>query len=266
MRYLKTNESLFTAKSEKIFDKLIQNFENKLTEDGFEFERKKNDLWLGRTPKSVLKRIDYLIVEKDVVKDVDSSSMEYKVTIALIKESTFDKPFVHVKCNASLALGDLISSENFGAMEMTQAKLSEENLSPINIFGLMGPCKKQAISRYKSGNKRSDFYKSYPIDDIKDRLYDLSDELGISFEISKIEGGTGYDVEFETSISFEKREHRGGHYVTGNMDDYSKLIIELNNLYKAFDSMGLTLYFDPYSIFNNTKYVYLQIIEKKDGE
>jgi hypothetical protein len=264
MRYLKTNESLFTAKSEKIFDKLIQNFENKLTEDGFEFERKKNDLWLGRIPKNILKRIDYLIVEKDVVKDVDSSSMEYELTIALIKESTFDKPFVQARCKGSLSLGDLISSENVGLMDMIKSRSFSEN--PITIFGLIEPCKKQAISRYKSGNKKSDFYKSYPIDDIKDRLYDLSDELGISFEISKIEGGTGYDVEFETSIRFENREHQGGHYVTGNMDDYSKLIIELNNLYKSFDSMGLTLYFDPYSIFNNVKCVYLQIIEKKDGE
>ena len=56
MKYLKTNEALFTGKSEKIFEKLIQNFENKLREEGLEFEKRKNDLWLDQTPKSILKR------------------------------------------------------------------------------------------------------------------------------------------------------------------------------------------------------------------
>jgi hypothetical protein len=104
--------------------------------------------------------------------------MEYELTIALIKESTFDKPFVQARCKGSLSLGDLVSSENVGLMDMIKSRSFSEN--PINIFGLIEPCKKQAISRYKSGNKKSDFYKSYPIDDIKDRLYDLSDELGIN--------------------------------------------------------------------------------------
>ena len=57
MKYLKTNEALFTGKSEKIFEKLIQNFENKLREEGLEFEKRKNDLWLDQTPKSILKRV-----------------------------------------------------------------------------------------------------------------------------------------------------------------------------------------------------------------
>jgi hypothetical protein len=265
MKYLKTNEALFTGKSEKIFEKLIQNFENKLREEGLEFEKKKNDLWLGRTPKSVLKRVDYLITEKNAVKGVDSH-FEYKYAIALIKESTFDTPFIHVKCDCSLSLGDLISAEHRGLMEMTQAQLSE---NPISIFGLMDPCKRQALSRYNRGTKSRDFYQTFPIDDIRDRLYDLSDELGVEFEVEPIKTGIdGYDVEFDLSIKFEKREYQGFHYVKADMDLYSKLITELNNLYKVFDSMGLSLYFDPFSIIH-TGSVYIEILEKKekpDGE
>lgn len=266
MKYLKTNESLFTGKSEKIFEKLIQNFENKLREEGLEFEKRKNDLWLGRTAKSILKRVDYLVTEKNAVKGVDSH-FEYKYAIALIKESTFDKPFIHVKCDCSLSLGDLISDNHRGLMDITQGQLSE---NPISIFGLMDPCKKQALSRYNRGNKSRDFYQTFPIDDIRDRLYDLSDELGVEFKVEKIETGIdGYDVEFDLSIKFEKREeHQRFHYVKADMDLYSKLITELNNLYKVFDSMGLTLYFDPFSIIHNGS-VYIEILEKKekpDGE
>lgn len=186
MKYLKTNEALFTGKSEKVFEKLIQNFENKLREEGL--------------------------------------------------------------------------------MEITHGQLSE---NPISIFGLMDPCKKQALSIYNRGNKSRDFYQTFPIDDIRDRLYDLSDELGVEFKVEKIETGIdGYDVEFDLSIKFEKREHQGFHYVEADMDLYSKLITELNNLYKVFDSMGLTLYFDPFSIIHNGS-VYIEILEKKekpDGE
>lgn len=260
MKYLKTNEALFTNKSEKIFEKLLQNFENKLTEKGLEFEKRKNDLWFGRTPKSILKRVDYLIIEKNAVKD-KKSHFEYKYAIALIKESTFDKPFTHSKCECSLSLGDLISVEHKCIMEIIQDQLSE---SPISIFGLMDPCKNQVLNKYINGNKKKDFYQSFTIEDIKDRLNDISDEFGVEFSIEQIKNGiNGYDVKFELSLNFETRDQASGlNYVKADMDLYSKLIIELNSLYKFFDSMGLSLYFDPFRTISGS--VYLQILEKKE--
>jgi len=257
MRYLKTNEALFTNKSEKLFDKLLQNFENKLTEKGLVFEKKKNDLWFGRTPKSILKRVDYLVIEKNAVKD-RKSNFEYKYAIGLIKESTFDNPFIQANCECSLSLDDLISVEYKCRTEIIQDRLSE---SPISIFGLMDPCKKQVLNKYNNGNKKKDFYQSFPIEDIKDRLNDISDEFGVDFSIEQIKknGINGYDVEFDLPLRFEKRSD---HYVKADMDLYSKLIIELNSLYKFFDSMELSLYFDPFSIIN-TGSVYLQILEKE---
>ena len=260
MKYLKTNEALFTGKSEKIFEKLIQNFENKLREEGLEFEKRKNDLWLDQTPKSILKRVDYLVTEKNAVKGEDSH-FEYKYAIALISESTFDKPFVHARCDCSLSVGDLISGYQYTNERSLIIDLEE---NPISIFGLMDPCKKVALSRYNRNNKSRDFYQTFPIDDIRDRLYDLSDELGVEFSVEKIKTGIdGYDVEFDLSIKFEKREYQGSHYVRADMDLYSKLITELNNLHKVFDYMGLTLYFDPFSIIHDGS-VYIEILEKKE--
>jgi hypothetical protein len=39
MKYLKTNEGLFTGKAEKVFSKLIEDLEKRLTEGGYEFKK-----------------------------------------------------------------------------------------------------------------------------------------------------------------------------------------------------------------------------------
>ena len=64
MRYLKTNEGLFTGKAEKTFDKLIQDLESRLTEGGYTFHKEPNKVFMGRSAKDILKEVSYTIIDK----------------------------------------------------------------------------------------------------------------------------------------------------------------------------------------------------------
>jgi len=237
MKYLKTNEGLFTGKSEKVFSKLIEDLEKRLTEGVYEFKKEPNKLFTGRAVKDVIKTIEYTI---------NKDNIEYLLKVLLVKEGSFDKPFVHAVVGAD----QLVVNEFFGGhdvnvrFEIIQMELTENSL---RIYELLDKCKLEILKINKRKNTENSFYEDFPIEDIEDRLLDLSDEFGMACVTSKMKGGDiGYDVNMDLNLKFKKIERQGGHYikVDDKMDIYTKFIIEINNLSKTFKSMGLTMFLD----------------------
>ena len=247
MKYLKTNESIFTAKSEKIFDKLIQDLESRLTQGGYTFHKEPNKVFMGRSTKDVLKEVSYVMTDKHPI----VSEIEYLMKVILVKEGTFDKPFVHAKVQGDqVHEGGLIKSGNSSVSELTYMQLSEDSLT---IYGLLDTCERQILSKNKREKTENSFYEDFPIGEIKDRLTDLEDEFGINCEVSRLGGGhIGYSVDLDLNLKFKKFENQGSHYikVDEKMDIYSKVISELNSLSKVYRSMGLIMFFDPFYLLN----------------
>jgi hypothetical protein len=247
MKYLKTNESIFNRKAEKTFDKLIQDLESRLTEGGYTFHKEPNKVFMGRSAKDILKDVSYVITDKHPI----VSEIEYKMKVILVKEGTFDKPFVHAKVEGNqVHEGGLIKSGDSSMSELTYMELSENSLS---IYGLLDMCEKQILLKNKRERTSKSFYDEFPIEDIKDRLTDLEDEFGINCEVSRLSGGQiGYSVDLDLNLKFKKVENQGSHYikVDDKMDIYSKVISELNNLNKVYRSMGLIMFFDPFYLIN----------------
>jgi hypothetical protein len=254
MKYLKTNESIFTRKAEKTFDKLIQDLESRLTQGGYKFQKRSNKVFMGRSTKDVLKEVSYVVTDEHPV----VSEIEYLLKVILVKEGTFDKPFVHAKVEGNqVHEGGIIKSGNSSVSELTYMQLSEDSLS---IYGLLDMCEKQILLKNKRERTSKSFYDEFPIEDIKDRLTDLEDEFGINCEVSRLAGGQiGYSVDLDLNLKFKKfenfarnRTEQGSHYikVDDKMDIYSKVISELNNLNKVYRSMGLIMFFDPFYLIN----------------
>ena len=247
MKYLKTNESIFTGKSEKIFDKLIQDLESRLTQGGYTFHKEPNKVFMGRSTKDVLKEVSYVMTDKHPI----VSEIEYLMKVILVKEGTFDKPFVHAKVQGDqVHEGGLIKSGNSSVSELTYMQLSEDSLT---IYGLLDTCERQILSKNKREKTENSFYEDFPIGEIKDRLTDLEDEFGINCEVSRLGGGhIGYSVDLDLNLKFKKFENQGSHYikVDEKMDIYSKVISELNSLSKVYRSMGLIMFFDPFYLIN----------------
>jgi hypothetical protein len=256
MKYLKTNESIFTRKAEKTFDKLIQDLESRLTQGGYTFHKEPN-----KAMGSQLKVLSYVIADKHP----EVSEIEYQMKVFLIKKGTFDKPFVHAKVEGNkVHEGGLIKSGDSSmskvTMELSEMELSENSLS---IYGLLDMCEKQILLKNKREKNSKSFYDEFPIEDIKDRLTDLEDEFGINCEVSRLSrlsgGHIGYSVDLDLNLKFKKfenfarnRTEQGSHYikVDDKMDIYSKVISELNNLSKVYRSMGLIMFFDPFYLIN----------------
>jgi hypothetical protein len=242
MKYLKTNEGIFTGKAEKTFDKLIQDLEKRLTEGGYKFHKEPN-----KAMGSQLKVLSYVITDKHPI----VSEIEYQMKVFLIKKGTFDKPFVHAKVEGNkVHEGGLIKSGDSSMSELTYMELSENSLS---IYGLLDTCERQILLKNKRERTSKSFYDEFPIEDIKDRLTDLEDEFGINCEVSRLSGGQiGYSVDLDLNLKFKKVENQGSHYikVDDKMDIYSKVISELNNLNKVYRSMGLIMFFDPFYLIN----------------
>ena len=247
MKYLKTNESIFTGKAEKTFDKLIQDLESRLTEGGYTFHKEPNKVFMGRSIKDVLKEVSYVVTDEHPV----VSEIEYLMKVILVKEGTFDKPFVHAKVEGNqVHEGGIIKSGNSSVSELTYMQLSEDSLS---IYGLLDMCERQILSKNKKEKTENSFYQDFPIEEIKDRLTDLEDEFGINCEVSRLVGGhIGYSVDLDLNLKFKKVEKQGSHYikVDEKMDVYSKVISELNSLNKVYRSMGLIMFFDPFYLIN----------------
>ena len=247
MKYLKTNESIFTGKAEKTFDKLIQDLESRLTEGGYTFHKEPNKVFMGRSIKDVLKEVSYVVTDEHPV----VSEIEYLLKVILVKEGTFDKPFVHAKVEGNqVHEGGIIKSGNSSVSELTYMQLSEDSLS---IYGLLDMCERQILSKNKKEKTENSFYQDFPIEEIKDRLTDLEDEFGINCEVSRLVGGhIGYSVDLDLNLKFKKVEKQGSHYikVDEKMDVYSKVISELNSLNKVYRSMGLIMFFDPFYLIN----------------
>jgi hypothetical protein len=247
MKYLKTNEGIFTGKAEKTFDKLIQDLESRLTEGGYTFHKEPNKVFMGRSIKDILKEVSYVITDKHPI----VSEIEYLIKVILVKEGTFDKPFVHAKVEGNkVHEGGLIKSGDSSMSELTYMELSENSLS---IYGLLDTCEKQILLKNKRERTSKSFYDEFPIEDIKDRLTDLEDEFGINCEVSRLSGGhIGYSVDLDLNLKFKKIEKQGSHYikVDEKMDIYSKVISELNSLNKVYRSMGLIMFFDPFYLIN----------------
>lgn len=247
MKYLKTNESIFTRKFEKTFDKLIQDLESRLTQGGYTFHKEPNKVFMGRSTKDVLKEVSYVITTKHPI----VSEIEYLMKVILVKEGTFDKPFVHAKVQGDqVHEGGLIKSGNSSVSELTYMQLSEDSLS---IYVLLDTCERQILSKNKREKTENSFYEDFPIGEIKDRLTDLEDEFGINCEVSRLGGGhIGYSVDLDLNLKFKKFENQGSHYikVDEKMDIYSKVISELNSLSKVYRSMGLIMFFDPFYLIN----------------
>jgi hypothetical protein len=186
------------------------------------------------------------------------SEIEYLMKVILVKEGTFDKPFVHAKVEGNkVHEGGIIKSGNSSVSELTYMQLSEDSLS---IYGLLDTCEKQILLKNKRERTSKSFYDEFPIEDIKDRLTDLEDEFGINCEVSRLSGGhIGYSVDLDLNLKFKKfenfarnRTEQGSHYikVDEKMDIYSKVISELNSLSKVYRSMGLIMFFDPFYLIN----------------
>jgi hypothetical protein len=248
MKYLKTNEGLFTGKAEKVFSKLIEDLEKRLTEGGYEFKKEPNKVFIGRMVKDIIKTVDYTINKDDI---------EYLLKVLLVKEGSFDKPFVHAVVDAD----QVVVNEFFGGrddsanvrFEIIHMELTENSLS---IYELLKKCKQQIQDKNSKKKTERSFYEDFPIEDIKDRLLDLTDEFGMACEVSKIQPGAypagGYEVDMELDIKFIKLESFGNHYRKADekMDIYARVIVEVNNLSKVFNSMGLTMWFEPYHLIN----------------
>jgi hypothetical protein len=235
MKYLKTNEGLFTGKAEKVFSELIQDLEEWLTGGGYEFKKEPNKVFIGRMVRHIIKTVDYTINKDDI---------EYLLKVALVKERSFDNPFVHARVEGKQ--GDFNGVAEVSYMDLT--------ISSLSIYTLLNQCKEQILSKSKRKNTENSFYEDFPIEDIKDRLLDLSDEFGIESIVSKMKGGDiGYDVNMDLSVKFRKIERQGGHYikVDDKMDIYTKSIIEINNLSKTFNSMGLTMFLETNYLLNS---------------
>jgi hypothetical protein len=250
MKYLKTNEGLFTGKVERLFSGIIEKLEKRFVDRGWNFKKEPNKLFMGVSNKDIINSVDYTIT-----KDSDDIVIKYLMKIILVKEKTFSKPYLDVRVTGyEMVDGGDKQSDNSDTVTFNESDLSNEDKVASSIYGLLDRCK-QRISQGNSVKKTIDsFYDDFPIEDIKDRLLDLQDEFGVSYEIYKVGAGLNpyYEVDMDLGIKFKTMESFGSHYieVDEKMDMYAKVIMELNNLSKVFKSMGLTMWFEPYYLIN----------------
>lgn len=242
MKYLKTNEGLFTGKARNIFSKLIEDLEKRLTEGGYEFKNEPNKVSLHRSAKDIIKMSEYTIIKDDI---------EYLLKVGLIKEGNFGNPFVHARVYGHPA-HEVRYNDDYSIPEW-HMELSEDSLS---IYELLEEVRDKILDRNKMANAEKSFYEDFSIDDIKDRLLDLSDEFGMPCKVSKIQPGAypeaGYSVIMKLGIEFNKLHSHDFTYIEfdNKMDVYIKIINEINELSKVFNSMGLTMFFEPYYLLN----------------
>jgi len=247
MKYLKTNEGLFNGKAEKAFSKLIQDFENKLTSDGYNFTNEPNKLLINRPNKNILKTESYTITDKN--------NITYLLKIVLVKE-TFAKSFIHARIDATKKHddGSIIKINNsdygYGHNELDNIDLYKNPLS--NIYELLHICKNKIDNQGAVKNITDNFYDNFSIDDIKDNLFDLSDTYG-EYKITKSEIKiASYSISFIDNYKFFNNTSQiySNKYLKCSTA-FVEFINEIDSLTKKFDSMGLELVINLSSIIDS---------------
>jgi hypothetical protein len=260
MKYLKTNEGFLnplfiSGKDEKAFSKLIQDFENKLTSDGYNFRSEPNRLLaikrlpiINRPERNILKIESYTITDKN--------NITYLLKIVLVKE-TFRKPFIHARIDATKKNDDGTvlkinnSDYKYGHTELDNIDLYKNPLS--NIYELLHICKNRIDNQGAVKNITDNFYDNFSIDDIKDNLVDLFDTYG-EYKITKSEIKiASYSISFIDKYNFFNNipaEIYSNKYLKCSTA-FVEFINEIDSLTKKFDSMGLELVINLSSIIES---------------
>ncbi len=116
-------------------------------------------------------------------------------------------------------------------------------------YELIDICRREIEDSGIRKASENSFYEDYPVDDIKDRLLDFTDEFSSTFKVSKIYN-SGWGIDIDLSIKFIKNEDDDYIKVDEQMLVYNKVIAELIELGKVFNSMGLTLFFKADSLIS----------------
>jgi hypothetical protein len=244
MKYIKTNEGLFNGKAEKAFAEIIKDLEKRLVDGGYEFKKEPNKIFTGISIKSILKTEDYTIIEK-----FDNITIKYLMKVNLTKEKILDKPCIKARVEGNqLFDGGIIKSNDSSIMEISVLSLEEIEPAGTSLFSVLDSCKHEILIRNKTEKDANSFYENFPIEEIKDRLVELGDEFESKFRVSKMDSLTderiGYNLYMDLDFKF-KSIYEDATYirVDKQMDTFTKIISEINNISKTFNSMGLTLFF-----------------------
>ena len=263
MKYIKTNEGLFNGKAEKAFSEIIKDLEKKLVDGGYEFKKEPNKIFTGISIKSILKTEDYTIIEK-----FDNITIKYLMKVNLIKENILDKPYIKGIVEGNQLLdGGIIKSDDSSITGTSFLSLEKIEPAANELFSILNSCKHEILIRNKTEKDANSFYENFPIEEIKDRLVELGDEFESKFKVSKMESvsddSIGYNLYIDLDFKFNKR-YEGSDYikVDKQMDTYSKIISEINNISKTFNSMGLTMFF-AINLLNERGSISMKLYETK---
>ena len=255
MRYLKYNEaslkSLLGNDSIEKFDKIVSEFKSYLTKNGYkigEIELSNFGLEDHKTFFSASKSdniIDFLFY-------IPENKFRF------IKDKN-----INIICNGFLKSeygnGNNLSARSaYDLGEMGKNRSESFTINSIDLDSLieiLECCEEELKQRNFLKSKRLDFYDEFPVEDIKDYLIDLFDNIG-KYEISKLDDSgfgdritPGYYVDFEHVNEIESVEIGSFHY--SNCLDFSGIITDIGETAKRLYSIGLSMKMDIHSLANN---------------
>lgn len=231
MRYIKTNEGLLTFKSEAKFDKILNELKSFLSEEGYTItESDNNDFFFGRSNKDIIKK-------KTII--MSKNGYNFYLGIILVKEMTFETPFIHYVLKG-------INKEGYtGLAQKLQMKISIDiSILKEKISEQISDIIKHIDGSVLTKNKELNFYKEFPIEDIKDYLLELFDIFG-EYKISK--ESNLYVVNFTDTfpkLNYISISRFSSSKLYNSTDIFTQLISEFNLLSKRLNSVGLDTYLD----------------------
>ncbi len=264
MRYLKYNEaslkSLLGNDSIEKFDKIVSEFKSYLTKNGYK---------IGEIELSNFGLEGHKTLENSSFNASKSDNIIDFLFYIPEKNFKFSKSkYINIICNGFLKSeygnGNNLSARSaYDLGEMGKNRSESFTINSIDLDSLieiLECCEEELKQRNFLKSKRLDFYDEFPVEDIKDYLIDLFDNIG-KYEISKLDDSgllsglfgdritPGYYVDFEHVNEIESVEIGSFHY--SNCLDFSGIITDIGETAKRLYSIGLSMKMDIHSLANN---------------
>lgn len=258
MRYLKYNEaslkSLLGNDSIEKFDKIVSEFKSYLTKNGYK---------IGEIELSNFGLEGHKTLENSSFNASKSDNIIDFLFYIPEKNFKFSKSkYINIICNGFLKseYANLSARNAYDLGELGKNRLKSFTINSIDlesIIEILESCEEELKERSDIKSKKLDFYDEFPVEDIKDYLIDLFDNLG-KYEISKIDDSSmaygfeydpGYSIDFEEPIDIDTEQV--GSFYYSNCLDFSDIIADIGQTSKRLDSVGLTIKMDLHSLVNN---------------
>lgn len=260
MKYLKTNEEISTFLNKKIisnFDKLIERIDthyNFLSWPRYDWKciRSNAHLFTGRSIKDIIKNTTLIISNED---------FKIIMTLTLLKEG-LDK-IQRLISEGRIQIKVDIQNKKFPDSSISRdfsTKFTKDSDIFNSVIDFTENTTNLVNDKINKDLNTSDFYEEYDEETITDYLWDLRDLLNGEFKISKFKYGKGFKVSIVTGKNITSIEREGYHFFEIN-DTYVNTLVELNNISKTLNNIGLNLKYSIDTLKGGT--VYFIITEAK---